>query len=539
MNQFVINNLSVASGAGHSTFYVYDGSAYKTVTSMALIAEEKTNIISFDWDNVISWLSARKEAMPKYIIDIEQIAKQLYGQKKARQDLLPWSVWNILRAFYNEDTEKDDFKKTQKLYQGLADADEPERQRLFYRMLSAMYTCYEQQLKELNAKGEYDRFYHVERPIRVINLERTYKGITINTGSVSNWVSQLSHEVYKLRNRLQLEFDIVSPTDVKTVLSKIEDKALIREARELIEEKGYYFFLKDSKLRHPLIELLYQEKKSTTDLNALLSIGALNPTQQKIYPVYDSFGTITARTKVVTPNLQNLTRKFRSIVSADKKKELLYIDYAQFEAGILADDSKDVALINAYNTSYIYDSIGEKIQVEKYITDKVEQLKFCKSLFYKYSYGMDISNNIGILKDFKLEAHAPTLSKLIVDAFSSFTTLDAYRTAIKEKALTENKIGTRDGNYRYRLENEKNVSWAMSQRIQGTASLIIKRAIIKLRSIDNEIEFLIPMHDAALFQVPKETAKEKEDTIQRIFEEEFLKECPSLKVSAKFKNFCD
>ena len=539
MNQFVISKLSIANGVEHSTYYVYDGSAYKTVTSMALIAAEKTSIISFDWDNVISWLSTRKEVMPKYIIDIEQIAKQLYGRKKDRQDILPWSVWNILKEFYSEDIESEDFKKTQRLYQGLVDADEAERQRLFYRMLLAMHNCYDQQLKDLNAKGEYDRYYNVERPIRIINLERTYKGITVNTGSVSYWVSQLSHDVYKLRNRLQLEFDIVSASDWKTVMSKIEDKALIREARELIEEKGYYFFLKDSKLRHPLIELLYQEKKSTTDLNALLSIGALNPKQQKIYPVYDSFGTVTARTKVVTPNLQNLTRKFRSIVSADKKKELLYIDYAQFEAGILADDSKDIALINAYNTSYIYDSIGEKILVDKYITDKEEQRKFCKSLFYKYSYGMDISNNIGILKDFKLEAHAPTLSKLIVDAFSSFTTLDAYRSEIKEKALTDNKIGTRNGNYRYRLENEKNVSWAMSQRIQGTASLIIKRAIIKLRSSDSEIEFLIPMHDAALFQVPKESSGEKADIIQRIFEEEFVKECPSLKVSAKFKNFCD
>lgn len=79
----------------------------------------------------------------------------------------------------------------------------------------------------------------------------------------------------------------------------------------------------------------------------------------------------------------------------------------------------------------------------------------------------------------------------------------------------------------------------MSQRIQGTASLILKRAIIRLRNSDHEIEFLIPMHDAALFQVPKETAIEKKDIIQTAFEEEFVKECPSLKVSAKFKSFCE
>jgi DNA polymerase-1 len=323
MSQIVISKLSVASSEEHSTFYVYDGLAYKIVTSMASIISQKTPIISFDWDNVISWLSIRKQVMPKDIIDIEQIAKQLQGRKKDRKEVLSWSIWGILKQFYSDETENEDYKKTQKMHQGLVDVDESERERLYNRMLLAMYNCYELQLKDLNTKGEYDRFYNVERPIRIINLERAYKGITINTGSVSNWVSQLSHEVYKLRNRLQLEYDIISPSDWKTVMSKIENKALIREAKELIEDKGYYFFLKDSKLRDPLIQLLYQEKKSTTDLNALLSIGALNPTHQKIYPVYDSFGTVTARTKVVTPNLQNLTRKFRTIISADKKKELV------------------------------------------------------------------------------------------------------------------------------------------------------------------------------------------------------------------------
>jgi DNA polymerase I-like protein with 3'-5' exonuclease and polymerase domains len=240
---------------------------------------------------------------------------------------------------------------------------------------------------------------------------------------------------------------------------------------------------------------------------------------------------------MVTPNIQYLTKKYRSIVTAHKDKELRYIDYVQFEAGILANDSGDQVLINEYNEANVYQEIGNRINVNKYIADHETQRRFCKSLFYKYSYGMDIKNHLGVLKDFQLESHKNELSPLIITAFAAYKTLNEFREKIKQEALTENKIGTHQGNFRYRLENENNVSWAMSQRIQGTASLILKKAIIRLRKADKEIEFLIPMHDAALFQVPAKSASEKEKVIQCIFEEVFKEECPSITPAAKFKQF--
>jgi DNA polymerase I-like protein with 3'-5' exonuclease and polymerase domains len=247
---------------------------------------------------------------------------------------------------------------------------------------------------------------------------------------------------------------------------------------------------------------LYDEKKSSTDLNVLLTIGALRPSFKIIRPVYDSFGTITARTKIVTPNLQNLSKRFRTIIAPAAGKTLIYIDYAQFEAGILAQDSGDTLLIAEYNAKYIYAEIGNRIEIQKFLPNIEDQKKFCKSLFYKFSYGMDISQHIQILKDFKLESHAAALSPKIIKAFASYSSLNMYRMKINEELLSQQKIGTFDGNYRYLFENEQRTSWAISQRIQGTASLILKKAIIELYDNDKEIEFLIPMHDAALFQVP-------------------------------------
>ncbi len=65
----------------------------------------------------------------------------------------------------------------------------------------------------------------------------------------------------------------------------------------------------------------------------------------------------------------------------------------------------------------------------------------------------------------------------------------------------------------------------------------MKKAIITLRKTDSEIELLIPMHDAALFQVPKSSSFIKKEVIKTVFERAFAKECPKIKACAKFKSF--
>lgn len=536
MDKIIISSVKRLKDSTKIEYYTLIDGTLKTYETTDEFVAEKANLVSFDWDNLILALYDNGEAMPQHIVDMEQIAKQLIGRKKPPEKNMPWSIWEILKSFYSDD-ENEAFIKTQRVHHGLAEVTDSEKHQLYIRMLSAMEACYKIQLTEMKDKGEYQRFYDIERPIRIINLDRTYRGIAVDTENVAGWINTISHDVYQFRNTLQLSYGIISPKDKSTVFVKMDERGLLSDCKEIIEEKGYYFFLKESKLRDPLINDLYQEKKSSADLGVLLSIGALRPKHQQIHPIYDSFGTITARTKMITPNIQHLTKRYRSIIAAHKGKELRYIDYAQFEAGILANDSGDELLIKEYNESDIYVEIGKKTNVEKYISDPDIQRKFCKSLFYKYSYGMDIKNHLGVLKDYQLELHKDDLSPLIVNAFNGYTTLSEFREKIKQEAIAQNRIGTHQGNFRHRIENENNVSWAMSQRIQGTASFILKKAIIRVLEADSEIDFLIPMHDAALFEVPAGKTEEKELVIQNIFLEVFEKECPAIKPVAKFKSF--
>ena len=535
MKKFFIRILPAISGSEVATYQAFNHGVFEEYQSMADLNYDQKALVSFEWNELTHWLMSRKEAIPSSIIDLEQIAKQLSGIKRENSE---YSLWNIVKPFYLAE-DMPDLEKIQKIHYGFETENAQQTKKLYQQLLKAMSLLYADLQTKLIEKDEQERYSTVESKIRTINLFRSYEGIHICTSNVADWINSLTKSVYKLRNNLQLNYGIISLSDKATIIKKIELDLISADILEMIKEKGYYCFLKDSRHRSPLINALFEEKKATNDLNALLAIGALKPVNNLVHPQFDSFGTITARTKVTAPNFQHLSRKFRSIITSPKGKKLLYIDYAQFEAGILANDSKDQVLIGDYNNSDIYTEIGKRIGIETYIPEEIKQRKFCKNLFYKYSYGMDIKNHANVLKDFNLYDHQATLSPKILEAFEKYERLEKYREEIKKELTDKGRIGTHLGNYRYKLDNETRLSWALSQRIQGTASLILKKAIINVTCSDKEIEFLLPMHDAALFQVPKETHLIKMDSIKRKFEYEFQNECPLITPLANFKNFTD
>ncbi len=82
--------------------------------------------------------------------------------------------------------------------------------------------------------------------------------------------------------------------------------------------------------------------------------------------------------------------------------------------------------------------------------------------------------------------------------FSKFKKLQAYKKKVEIEAKSNNLIGTSVGNYR---QIEDNFSISLSHKIQATASLIFKKALIKVREDVPEAKFILPMPDAAFYQI--------------------------------------
>lgn len=222
---------------------------------------------------------------------------------------------------------------------------------------------------------------------------------------------------------------------------------------------------------------------------------------ERTYPSYFGFGTITSRIVQRQPSLQNLRKTNRDIIIPDTGMRLLYVDYSQFEAGILASLSNDETLIELYNSD-IYSDLAEKVLNNK------EDRNEAKILFYRYMYG---DNSL------KKEAKA---------YFKKFVNLEIFKISLEDKLLETTKIGTEHGNYRYALD--ENNTWALSHIVQSTASYIYKKALIEVQNNVKSANFLIPMHDGTVYQINKSEYEKVQSEIEKIYKEEFKKVCPQI-----------
>ena len=223
--------------------------------------------------------------------------------------------------------------------------------------------------------------------------------------------------------------------------------------------------------------------------------------KEKCHPRYVGFGTITSRIILKQPSLQNLRKQNRDIIVAERGKKLLYIDYVQFEAGILASLSEEDSLIRLYDSDIYLDFAKNVLKNE----DRQE----AKIYFYRYMYGDG------------------TLNPSILGYFDKFVKLKKFNELIETELVENKKIGTCDGNFRLVLEEGK-CHWALSHKIQATASLIFKQALIKVEKEVPDADFLIPMHDGAVYQIDQSRYDLSKIRIEEIFINSFKKLCPNI-----------
>ncbi|MFD2111338.1 DNA polymerase [Thiorhodococcus fuscus] len=195
------------------------------------------------------------------------------------------------------------------------------------------------------------------------------------------------------------------------------------------------------------------------------------------------------------PSLQNIAKKHRDILRPDLNKSFGYIDYDQYEAGIMAALSGDPKLLSLYSDGDMYEALALQLFSD------INKRKHAKRLFLSYAYGMRRQTLVDAAVGYGANRN---YAKYL---FNGFTIFEDWKKTIWEKFEADGRIGTTFGNFLMRersgqLTGQEQRS-AVSQVIQGTASLIFKLALLSL-SKQPEIELILPMHDAALVQIPND-----------------------------------
>jgi len=537
MKFFVVFTIDISNEGTQPIFIGCKEGSQPQIISLDTIDFKVTELIVFNASPLIDYLRQNKIDLPKGFIDVFQIYKLIKGKPtRYHRHSEPQVLWNIFNEFIED---KEELKRvidtlnssSKKIIKTKAENN----LLLFASYLKQMYSLL---LIELTNKGESDRYENIEKPFNNILASRQYQGIFLSQKTLHEKIEVISKELNELNKRIRYEHNIFNPQNTSEVKSALQKNnfAYLSRIVKAVDKKSFWNFVKTGSEQNEFLKLLYDAYRISFDKNSLVKI--IVEDDGKVYPVFDCCGTVTSRTQVRMPHIQQLKKTSRDIFSAKENYTLLYADYSQFEPGILANLAEDKKLIECYNQEDLYTSLSIEL------FGNTDLRPFCKIIFLSFMYGMSSTGLENLVKDFFNEKGIGKKEEL-QNFFGKFTNLIPYKAEQQEIAFREKRICSSLGNYRNfdtaktskHLPN-KFKRWVLSQKVQGTASLILKTAIMNCCR-DAEIEFLIPMHDAALFQVPTELIEQKKEIIKKEFENAMLLYCPKLKPKVVFKKFTD
>jgi len=490
--------------------------------------------ISYDFSCVIDKLrSEKKYSLPK-LVDIQTAKKLIVGRKKAEftPGNQPWILKNIL----GDNVKSDSLKWLDEFFQLRIAPDQIESQAasVVSDIMNGFENAWGKIEKKLVNTGEHDRFWNVENVLYGYFLDTQLKGINVPQISLSAMLDDLYRLHYTSIKKLELEYGFVfNAIEINSAIAYVDIEKFIKH-RDIVKEDFEYNFWDSVELYSELddfLMILFVAYKTLKDRSALLRYAV--DRYNAIYPKFDIMGTVTGRMLITSPGIQYLKKTSRAIFKPKEGYSHIYADFDQFEPGIIASFSNDQKLIELYNNGDIYNELSQ------ILFSSTEKRKISKIIFLAFMYGMtqDRMGNF-IEKIAGIEAKRQGIS-----FFNKFETLCAWKERVCEKAAEDGYASSCGGNRRYLQEKGKLTSsekrWVPNQIIQGTASYIFKKSLIGLKIIAPNIDFLVPMHDAILVEVPTDKVNDTKEIIKQVFVKEFMQVCPSINANVSFDQFAE
>ncbi|CAN7479955.1 DNA polymerase [Bosea sp. LjRoot237] len=347
----------------------------------------------------------------------------------------------------------------------------------------AMAQMYSTLCTEASEKGELERFMDVEVPVYGILQKAMSAGITINSEGLSEKRREAEYDYF---------FSLKNYSDKHDMPLETPTRAAIQER---LDEAG--FDLNGVSTEYVLEFLPHQGDFGNDTLTlwdfdtAKRVLSSLTLSSRLARPIIDIFGSRTSRIHLRSPLLQNMPKKYRTIVSARDGASLCYVDFDQYEVGIMAALSEDPELATLYGAGDMYDLFATTH------LGLAGNRKAAKQLFLSYAYGMSRKSLIDAAVS--LGANREQAKS----AFRLFSKYEEWKKTVWSRFKKEGRVATTQGNHYKRIEtgplSAKEQRSAISQVVQGTASLIFKKALLKVNDLD-DVTIVLPMHDALLFE---------------------------------------
>ena len=267
---------------------------------------------------------------------------------------------------------------------------------------------------------------------------------------------------------------------------------------------------------HPVLEHLLHHRDVAKLKSIVDSLIPMSGEDGRIHTTYNQMVAATGRLSSTDPNLQNipirteLGRRIREgFVVGPGYETLLTADYSQIELRIMADLSRDEALLSAFESGHdFHAATASRVFGVEPLDVNTEQRAKIKAMNYGLAYGLSAFGLSGQLRVSVEEARG-----LMDDYFNEFGGVRDYLQSIVAQARLDGYTSTIMGRRRYlpdltadnRQRREMAERMALNAPIQGSAADVIKVAMLRVRAAlaaaGLASRMLLQVHDELIFEV--------------------------------------
>ncbi|ADI30164.1 DNA polymerase [Methylotenera versatilis] len=460
---------------GNDRYFIYDEALFQEISVIQLV-EYGGTLITHDYWLIAPSIYKSSGSLPKAVVDLPELAKFISGKKLDKETIKEKSIKALMKPYYTDIKDLDNY--FEEYYRRIS--FELETYQLFSHML---FSCWENMTVLAKSKGEWDRYIEVELPVFNLMTKVAVRGIKTDNKILREHKKNIDDDFFRELKKFAIEYGLFFEVPIANVLHDIlSDRGY--DLTEMSVDFVLEFLPMVDNFGERVIALQKLQKSRVALANITLS-------KTRVCPIAETHSTVTSRMYYKNPTVQNLAKRYRDIFIADNDRTLSYVDYDQFEIGIMAALSKDKKLEEIYSNTDIY----KKFSLEIFGDEGKRSIS--KKLFLAFTYGM---THVNLLEAVKQHGGDKEVARLFFDQFAVFI---EWRVGIEKLFLENGRISTLFGNNLERTGvgelSFKEKRSCVSHVVQGTGSLIFKKALLEL-SKDSEIEILIPMHDAVLVQ---------------------------------------
>ncbi len=394
-----------------------------------------------------------------------------------------------------------------------------------------VYACEDadvcQQLREvfepmLQEKELTGLFHQIETPLIPVLAQMEHEGVRIDREALDQYSLELQHRISELENAIfelaGTTFNIASPKQMGEILFdklKIDPKAKKTKTKQYSTSEDVLTRLES---RHPIIKhiLDYRSlaKLKSTYADALPRL--INPFTGRIHTSYNQAVAATGRLSSNNPNLQNIpirTEEGRTIRKAFVPRNEDYIlmaaDYSQIELRIIAEMSKDQAMLEAFHSGRdIHAATAARVFDVPIEEVSKDMRRSAKTVNFGIVYGISAFGLSERLNIPKKEA-----ADIIHQYFDKYPGIKEYMDKTIEFARKNEYVTTIFGRRRYisGINSSNGVVRGYAERnainapIQGSAADMIKMAMISIfknmEAAKLKSKMILQVHDELVFDV--------------------------------------